>query len=104
MDGYLYHEQLVRMKFRLFHHFLEICKCHHCIRSIVQVGTYWFRISSLNSSRNTLVLFDIVSIFHFRLNLHESCQIVGDSGFCNVCDTCSISVANNFVHPHTESD
>ena len=104
MDGYLYQDQLVRMKFRLFNHFLEICKCHHCILSIIQVGTYWFRISSLNISRNTLVSFHIGSIFHFWLNLHESWQIVGDSGFPNVCDMCSVSVANDLVHPQTESD
>ena len=93
------------MKFRLFHlFFLEICKCHHHILSMTFVGTYWFRISSLKVSRNPLVLFHIGSIFHFRLNLHALWQIVGDSGFLNVCDMCSVSVAINFVHPQTGSD
>ena len=27
-----------------------------------------------------------------------------DSGLRNVCDMCSVSVANNFVHPETASD
>ena len=30
-------------------------------------------------------------------------QIVGDVGFPNVCDMCSASVANKFVHPQTAS-
>ena len=39
MDGYLYHDQLARMKFRLFHLLLEICKYHHHLVSMIRVGT-----------------------------------------------------------------
>ena len=39
MDGYLYHDQLTRMKFRLFHLLLEICKYHHHLVSMIRVGT-----------------------------------------------------------------
>ena len=39
MDGYLYHDQLARMKFRLFHLLLEICKYHHHLASMICVGT-----------------------------------------------------------------
>ena len=39
MDGYLYHDQLARMKFRLFHLLLEICKYHHHFASI---DTCWY--------------------------------------------------------------
>ena len=39
MDGYLYHDQLARMKFRLFHLFLEICKYHQHFVSMIRVGT-----------------------------------------------------------------
>ena len=38
-------------------------------------------------------------MFHFRLNFHEWWQIAGDSGFPNVCDMCSVSVANDFFSP-----
>ena len=39
MDGYLYHDQLALMKFKLFHLLLEICKYHHHIVNIVRIGT-----------------------------------------------------------------
>ena len=39
MDGYLYHDQLARMKFRLFHLLLEIRKYHHHVVSMILVGT-----------------------------------------------------------------
>ena len=39
MDGYLYHGQLARMKFRLFHLLLEICKYRHQILRMICVGT-----------------------------------------------------------------
>ena len=39
MDGYLDHDQLARMKFRLFHLFLEVCECHLHILSMIYVGT-----------------------------------------------------------------
>ena len=29
---------------------------------------------------------------------------MGDSGFPNVCDMCSVPVANNFIHPQTGND
>ena len=38
-DGYLYHDQLDRMKFRLFHLLLELCKYHHHILGMIFVGT-----------------------------------------------------------------
>ena len=39
MDGYLYHDTLARMKFRLFHLLVEICKYHHHLVIMVRVGT-----------------------------------------------------------------
>ena len=39
MDGYLYHDQLARMKFRLFHLVLEIFKYHHRIVNMSRIGT-----------------------------------------------------------------
>ena len=55
-------------------------------------------------SSNTLVLFHFDSILHMRVKIHASWQIVGDSGFPNVCDICSVSVANSFVHPQSAND
>ena len=104
MDGYLYHDQLARMKFRLFYLLLGICKCLRHILSMIHVGTKWFRIIPLKISRKSLVLSHIESIFHFWLNFHASWHNVGDSGFRNVCDICSVSVANNFIHSQTASD
>ena len=97
MDGYLYHDQLGRMKFRLFHLLLEICKCHHHILMVVPI-------IFLSVFGNALVLFHIGSILHFPSNFNGSWQIVGDTGFNNVCDICSFSVANNFIHPQTAND
>ena len=37
MDGYVYHDQLARMKFRS--EVLEICKYHHHLASMIRVGT-----------------------------------------------------------------
>ena len=40
----------------------------------------------------------------FRMNFLASWQIVVDSGFPNVCDMCSVSVAKNVFHPQAASD
>ena len=40
-------------------------------------------------------------MFHVLVNFHSASHNVGDSGFDNVCGKCSVSVANNFVHPQT---
>ena len=39
MDGYLYHNPLARMKFRLFRLLLEICNYHHYILVMIHVRT-----------------------------------------------------------------
>ena len=39
MDGYLYHDPLARMKFRLSYLLLEICKYHHYILAMIHIGT-----------------------------------------------------------------
>ena len=49
-------------------------------------------------------MFHIGSRFHYRLTSHTWRQLVGDSGFPNVCDMYSVSTANNSVHPQSASD
>ena len=39
IDGYLYHDQLARMKFKLFHLLLEIFNYHHHLLNMIHVGT-----------------------------------------------------------------
>ena len=46
----------------------------------------------------------IGSIIGFRPHSHARLQIVIDSGFPNVCDMCSVSIAKNIVHPQTAND
>ena len=40
----------------------------------------------------------------FLANVHSTWHHLGDSRFWVVCDMCSVSVANNFVHCQTASD
>ena len=53
MDGYLYHDTLGRMKFRLFHLLLEICKYRHHVVNMIRVGTWWPRIMYFELSEHT---------------------------------------------------
>ena len=43
-------------------------------------------------------------MFYFLANFHSAWHKVVDSGFWIVCDMCSVSIANNFVHCQTASD
>ena len=43
-------------------------------------------------------------MFYILANFHSAWHNVGDSGFWIVCDMCSVSVANRFVHCQTASD
>ena len=100
MDGYLYHDQLARMKFRCL---LEICKYNHHIVNMIHVGTQWPRIMYVDLSEHTRT---IPHWFHvsFFARVHSTWHNAGDGRFWIVYGMCSVSVANNFVHCQTASD
>ena len=102
LDLYLYHDQLTRMKFRLFHLILEICKYHHHTVNMSRIGTYWLRIMYVDLSEHTRT---IPHWFHalFLSKCSFGIALCGRYSFWIVSDKCSVSVANNFVHCQTAS-
>ena len=54
--------------------------------------------------RSTLVPFHIGSKLYFSARVHSTWHNTGDGRFWIVCDVCSVSAANNFVHCQTASD
>ena len=87
MDGYVYHDQLARMKFRLFHLLLEICKYHHQVASLIRVVTWWLRIMFANLSEYTRTVPRWFHVFLF-LSLVEFVIVAGRSQCRPVYDTC----------------
>ena len=103
MDGYLYHDQLARLKIWLYHLLLEICKYHHHNVNMIHVGTFWLRVMYVNLSERTST-FHNGSMYCFLASVHSTWHDVGDSRFWIVYDMYSVSVANNFVHCQTAID
>ena len=87
-DRYMYLDQLTRMKFRLFHLLLDICKCSRhvvvkdCIGYVVVLDRF------VKITRNALAWFLIGSTFAFicvsRISFNFLCQ----RRWLHVCDIC----------------
>ena len=92
MDGYVYHDQLARMKFRLFHLLLEICKYHH---HVVSSDTCWYMVApdfvrefiGAHPYRSALVpCFPFAFSVKFVIVAGRSqCRPVYDTCFCFSC-------------------
>ena len=104
MDGYFYLDQMVRMKFRLMHFLIEICRSFQT----VSFGFSWARSGydkiCTSFPRNTLVVFHGGSTFLFD----EVFRVTVKRGrwwfCCHFFVLCSVGVANNFVQSSTAAD
>ena len=99
-------DQMARMKFRLLHLLLEICKYSYCFVP-VPVGRGCFGCGNWLAppSRNTPVLLRGDSLFVLGGSLNMVRRLWWALSIVSLSLThVSVSVANNFVHPPTAAD
>ena len=103
MDGYFYLDQLARLKFRVFHMLLEICKYISTFHSLSSLSR-GVPDNLLKFPRNALVGLPVGSTFSFCWIwiIVAHCRWIWRH--CHGYDVCFVSVANNFVHYQSVAD
>ena len=83
---------------------LETYKCMKLFWCLIFSGTCAFLIISTKNCRNSLVLLPVGSTYPFCCVSRIMLNCRWDWRCFHICDTCFVSVVNNFFHPQSATD